>query len=111
MNALASYKQQAALDTPQELSRKVLKSIELYMVDAQNGQLEQQQRLESGLNAITLTQALSQSIRDDLPEEEQVIIIKVCGQIIKNVHKYMRGHQQDLSKELAGVRLIHKLIT
>lgn len=110
MNALASYKQQAAFDTPQELSRKVLKSIELYMIDAQNEQLEMQQRLEAGLNAITLTQELSNNIMDGVPEEEQIILIKICGQIIKNVGKYMRGQQHDLSKELAGARLIYKLI-
>lgn len=97
--------------SPKDLTDRVLHSIDLYMQDLQNESFDWAHRCECGINAITLLQELSNNIRNDIPEEEFVILIKVFGQIIKSINKHMRGQQEDLSKEFAGLRLIRKLAT
>jgi len=107
--SINAYKKMNDIDGSLDLTRRVLKSIELYIVDVQDDRLNEQTRREAAVAAITLTHELSNNIRSELAEEEQIIIIKVCGQIIKNINKYVRGEHSDLTKELAGVRLLHKL--
>ena len=108
---LSMYKQMDVLDNnPVELSNKVLRSVDLWMQDAVNLDLELTQRYEAALNAIELLKALSEAIRDDLPEAEQKILIKVFGQIIKSINSYVRKEINNLDKEFAGLRLNHKLL-
>ena len=106
------YKQVSMLGAePKELSVRVLRSIELYLHEMQDVTLPWESRCESGINAITLIDAMSNNLRDDLPREEAIILIKVCGQLIRSINKCIRGEQTDLIKELSGLRLIRKLIS
>lgn len=95
---------------PRDLTVRALRSIELYIHDLENTELDWATRCEAGIAAITLANEMSINMRPDLPEQEQIILIKVFGQIIKNINRCMRGEHKDLSKELAGVRLIRKLV-
>lgn len=106
-----AYKSMMNTDNPKELSDRVLKSIELYMIDLTDNSKEWAERCEHGINAITLLSALSQNIRDEVPENEQEILIKIFGQMIKSINKYVRRETADLTKEFAGLRLIKKLIS
>lgn len=108
---LNMYKQIDALENnPIEISNKALRSIDLWMRDAVNDAFDIVTRREAAINAITLLKGLSESVRDDLPEAEQKILIKVFGQIIKSINKYIRKEIDNLDNEFAGLRLIHKLI-
>lgn len=109
--SINAYKQMADPDGGKRLSRQVLNSVTLYMTDLQNIELDWGTRCDAGIAAITLLHEMSNNIRDDLPEEQQIILIKVFGQVIRNINKCIRGEVTDLSKELAGIRLIHKLIS
>ncbi len=106
-----AYKSMMGTDSPKDLSERVLKSIELYMIDLTDNSKEWAERCENGINAITLLSAISQNIRDEVPENEQEILIKIFGQMIKSINKYVRKETTDLSKEFAGLRLIKKIIS
>ena len=108
--SIAAYQQMSDPDGGVALTTRTLYSIDLYMTELQDATLDWPTRLEAGIAAITLVQALSENMRDDLPAQEQEILIKVFGQVIKYINKYMRGQHTDLTKELAGLRLIKKLI-
>lgn len=109
--ALDHYNQVASLVSGVELSQRILSSIDLYMLELINDRLDWGSRCESGINAITLLHELSQNIDSRLPENEQIILIKVFGQVIREINNYMRGKKPDLMQELAGLRLIRKLMS
>jgi hypothetical protein len=111
MNAkLAAYQQMAGLGNSKALSEQALMSIELYVDDMLNPVLPPEKRAEAGIAAITLAQALSDNVRPELPQDEQILLIKIFGQLIKNINKCARGEITDLSKEKAAIRLLRKLL-
>jgi hypothetical protein len=111
ISGIAQYQQAQQMESGTDLTLRVLKSIELYMQDVVDHKLDRQTRCEAGVAAVILAQEMSANVRNDLPNEEQIIIIKVCGQIIKEINKCVRGQKDDLTKELAGIRLIRKLVS
>lgn len=107
--SINQYMQMSVAD-PAALTKRALDSIEKYINTLQNETRDWAERCEAGVAAMTLLQEMSINIRPDIPESEQIILIKVFGQVLKNISKCMRGETSDLSKELAGIRLIRKLI-
>lgn len=105
------YTRVSTLGDSKQLSVRAIESVKLYLDDLVNEQIEWTKRCEAGFNAVTLLSAVSQNIRDEIGEEEQVILIKIFGQIIKNTNKYIRKEIGSLEKEFAGLRLILKLIS
>lgn len=104
------YNQVSGFGNAVDLSNRTLKSIELWMLDMLNPEIEMPKRYEAGLNAITLLRVLSEHMREEIPAEEQEILIKIFGQIINGVNKYIRKEANSLEKEFAGLRLIKKFL-
>jgi uncharacterized FlaG/YvyC family protein len=105
---IEQYKQMALDRNPKELTEQTLKSIMMYMDDLIDIRQDWGFRCEAGIAAITLLEAMSNSIVKDVPPEEQIILIKVFGQIIKSINSCMRGEITDLSKEFAGLKRLCK---
>lgn len=111
MNKASMYSQIAATTDPKGLSIRAVRSSELYLMELVDESLPWNKRCESGLAAITLLSAISQNLRDDVTTEELTILIKIFGQIIKSVNRYIRKEVDNLDKEFSGLGLILKIIS
>ncbi len=110
-HAILAYKQMQDIDGSLDLTRRVLKSIEIYISELQHGELSDTQRYVTCTSVSLLVGELSNNIRPEISETEKITIIKICGQIIKNVNKFVNNQHPDLNKELAAVRLLYKLVS